>query len=52
MVAFYDGAAELMYRGKAVDVIYVDLLKAFNTVLYDILVSKLERHKSDGWTTW
>jgi len=37
--------------GQLTDIVYLDLCKAFDTVLHDVLVSKLEGHGFDRWTT-
>lgn len=41
LMAFHDGNSP---QGSPVVVIYLDFSKAFDTVLNDILISKLEKH--------
>ncbi|KAK4806228.1 hypothetical protein QYF61_013372 [Mycteria americana] len=52
LMSFYDKMTCLVDEGKAVDVIYLDFSKAFETVSHSILLEKLAAHGLDGLKNW
>jgi len=50
LIAFYDGMTGWVDEGRAVDVVYLDFSKAFNTVSHNILLGKLRKCGLDEWT--
>ncbi|GAB0204550.1 mitochondrial enolase superfamily member 1 [Grus japonensis] len=50
LIAFYDGMTGWVDERRAVDVVYLDFSKAFDTVSHNILVSKLRKCGLDEWT--
>ncbi|GAB0204069.1 mitochondrial enolase superfamily member 1 [Grus japonensis] len=50
LIAFYDGMTGWVDEGRAVDVVYLDFSKAFDTVSHNILVSKLRKCGLDEWS--
>jgi len=43
LTAFYSGMTGWLDEGRAVDVVYLDFSKAFDTVSYNILLRKLRK---------
>ncbi|GAB0175699.1 mitochondrial enolase superfamily member 1 [Grus japonensis] len=50
LISFYDKVTHLVDEGKAMDVIYLDFSKAFDTVSHSIHLEKLAAHGLDGHT--
>ena len=49
LIAFYGGITSWVDGGRAVNVVYLDFRKVFDTASHDILILKLRKHGIDEW---
>jgi len=50
LIASYDGMTGWVDEGRAMEVVYLDFRKAFDTVSYNILLGKLRKCGLDEWS--
>jgi len=49
LIAFYDGMTGWVDEGRAMDAVYLDFSKAFDSVSHNILLGKLRKCGLDEW---
>jgi len=50
LIAFYNGMTAWVDEGRAIDAVYLDFSKAFDTVSLNILIRKLRKYGPGEWT--
>jgi len=50
LIAFYDGMTGWVDERRALDVVYLNFSKAFDTVSHNILIDKLRKCGLDEWS--
>lgn len=50
MIAFYEGMTKWIDEGRAMDIIYLDLSKASDTISHNTLIGKHKKGELDDWT--
>ena len=49
LIAFYDAKTGWVDEGRAMDVVYLDFSRAFDTVSHNVLLGKLRKCGLDEW---